>query len=605
MRRAVTVAVPLGALLALPVLDLQRLVGVDGWGLMGWFGVWVAAALVGAVAQGVLMGEHRFGAVAVSLLLGGGIGRLLLGVLLSAELRSASAAMAATALAQVVTTVLLVVALRPRLGSSRDLAAEVTPRLRHGLLSTAALTGLALLTGVDTLLGQQVLDHRHAGLYAAAGVVARMTLFVAAPIAALAFPRFVAARRDPDAIRSVLLISLGCAVAVSGIGVLVLEGGAGLVVRLVLGADYAGSAPLVRTLALEGAALGFLMLLVNFHLARESAWALVAWPVALGEVAVALALRPSPSGLAVIGSSAACLAVAIAWPAAFVQLRRARVVVLPETAVAVPPVPRGEVELSIVVPFFNAGPALRPHIQELVEVLQSAGCTFEVIAVADGCTDGCERTLEGLAPDHVRVMVNDRNTGKGHALRTGLAVARGQYVGFVDGDGDLPAELLRHFVAESRTRHPDIAVGSKRHPESVVSASPLRRVYSLGYQLLVRVLFRLPVRDTQTGLKIVRRDVLLAVLPRMLEKRFAFDLELLVAAKRAGFGDQVELPITIRPRLSSTISRRAVYLVLQDTFAIFYRLRIRRWYDAPHRPVPAVLPQPDRAVQDTELVTPG
>ena len=73
-----------------------------------------------------------------------------------------------------------------------------------------------------------------------------------------------------------------------------------------------------------------------------------------------------------------------------------------------------------------------------------------------------------------------------------------------------------------RLYSPDIILGSKRHPLSEVEYPFLRRVYSWGYQQVVRLGFRLNIKDTQTGIKLVRRDVLSAVLPRMLEKRFAF-----------------------------------------------------------------------------------
>jgi hypothetical protein len=65
----------------------------------------------------------------------------------------------------------------------------------------------------------------------------------------------------------------------------------------------------------------------------------------------------------------------------------------------------------------------------------------------------------------------------------------------------------------------------------------------------------------------------------MVEKRFAFDLELFVVAKKFGFQDFVEMPVNIGERFTSTVSTRAVRGILLDTFAIFYRLRILHFYD--------------------------
>ncbi len=236
-------------------------------------------------------------------------------------------------------------------------------------------------------------------------------------------------------------------------------------------------------------------------------------------------------------------------------------------------------DLTVVVPYYNPGSLLRRHLVELDRVLTEAGLDYELVAVSDGSTDGSPASLDGVAPDRLRRLELAKNRGKGEALRTGLAVGRGRYLGFIDADGDLPAGQVASFVSLLRSHDPDVVLGSKRHPMSEVAYPPLRRLYSWGFQQLVRLLFHLEVRDTQTGLKIVRREVLADVLARMVEKRFAFDLELLVVARRLGYRRFFEAPVRIDERLTSTISTRAVWLTLLDTFAIFYRLRVLRWYD--------------------------
>jgi hypothetical protein len=103
------------------------------------------------------------------------------------------------------------------------------------------------------------------------------------------------------------------------------------------------------------------------------------------------------------------------------------------------------------------------------------------------------------------------------------------------------------------------------------------------YQRLVRLLFGLDVTDTQTGMKLVRRDVLDAVLPRMVEKRFAFDLEFLVVARRLGYVRVLEAPVHLDYQFRSSVDVRAVLNILLDTAAIFYRKYILRFYDDPPR----------------------
>jgi glycosyltransferase involved in cell wall biosynthesis len=255
--------------------------------------------------------------------------------------------------------------------------------------------------------------------------------------------------------------------------------------------------------------------------------------------------------------------------------------------------------LSIIVPFYNPGPRFRAHLSEIVDVLTSFGRSFEVIAVSDGSTDGSQNQVASVDP-RVRLISLPSNRGKGAALRIGMAEARGTYVGFIDADGDLPADLIPSLVVLAEHDGADVVLGSKRHPGSVVIYPPLRRAYSMIYQLLVLVLFNLPVRDTQTGLKLIRRQVMLDVVPRMVEKRFAFDLELLVVASRLGYRRFIEVPVVIGERFSSTVSLRTVRGMVQDTLAIFYRLRIMRWYD--HAPHPSRSRSTARTVTETGVV---
>jgi glycosyltransferase involved in cell wall biosynthesis len=206
--------------------------------------------------------------------------------------------------------------------------------------------------------------------------------------------------------------------------------------------------------------------------------------------------------------------------------------------------------------------------------------TFEIITVSDGSTDGSPFTLDGFSESVVRRLSFATNVGKGHALRAGLGMGRGRYLGFIDADGDISPEFLSPFVSIMQSDEPDVIIGSKRHPGSSVHYPPLRRLYSWGYQRLIHLLFRLNVKDTQVGIKLVDRRVIADVLPLLRESRFALDLELLVLARRLGYTRIVEAPVRIEERFGSTISLKAVWLLLVDTVALFFRYAVRHDYDA-------------------------
>jgi glycosyltransferase involved in cell wall biosynthesis len=234
-------------------------------------------------------------------------------------------------------------------------------------------------------------------------------------------------------------------------------------------------------------------------------------------------------------------------------------------------------EISLVVPFYNPGPAvLADTLARVAAALQAANATYEVIAVSDGSTDGSAEALLADPREWLSVLVQPENRGKGHAVRAGFAQARGAYVGFIDADGEIPPEVLGDFVRVARAERPDLISGSKLHPASESRYPPVRRLYSLGYQHLVRFLFNLDVVDTQTGVKLLAGPVLEVLLPRLEEERYALDLELFVLLGRLGFDQVVELPVSIAKRPGSTVSLRSVRSILLDTLGIFWRSRLRR-----------------------------
>lgn len=236
--------------------------------------------------------------------------------------------------------------------------------------------------------------------------------------------------------------------------------------------------------------------------------------------------------------------------------------------------------LSVVVPVYNQAAAIAANLDVIERRIEDGlGAPFELIVVSDGSADSTDARLLERQSERVRVFHYERNLGKGYALKLGALQARGRWIGFVDADLDLDPASLPRFLRHAESRGLDIVIGSKRHPDSVVHYPRSRRVASRAYQLLVRLLFRLDVRDTQVGLKVMRREVVDEVLPLLIVKRFAFDLELLAVSRSLGYERIEEQPISLDYRFTgSGVGSLAVLSALVDTAAIFYRLRILRYY---------------------------
>jgi glycosyltransferase involved in cell wall biosynthesis len=237
--------------------------------------------------------------------------------------------------------------------------------------------------------------------------------------------------------------------------------------------------------------------------------------------------------------------------------------------------------LSVIVPVFNQAASIVANLQTIRERIgESLDGDFEIVVVSDGSIDTTEDELVAQAPAGAfRVFHYDRNLGKGYAIKLGALEAHGEWIGFVDADLDLDPADLSTYVRYAAEHDLDFAIGSKRHPQSQVQYPRSRVVASWLFQRLVRLMFNLDVRDTQVGLKVFRREVAEQVLPLLFVKRYAFDVELLAVARAFGFERIEEMPIRLDYRFTgSGVRSRAVLRALIDTAAIFYRLRILRYY---------------------------
>jgi glycosyltransferase involved in cell wall biosynthesis len=253
------------------------------------------------------------------------------------------------------------------------------------------------------------------------------------------------------------------------------------------------------------------------------------------------------------------------------------------------------VELSVVVPAYREGRRIYGNLTRLVGELDKLGVPYEIVVVSDGNTDATVAEAKRVASPAVRVFHYPMNIGKGFALSCGVDQSVGDLVTFIDADMELDPANIGGFIEMMRSSGCDAVIGSKRHPESAVAYPMFRRIQSAAYQYLVRLLFNLNVRDTQTGLKLFRRQVLHESVPLLAIKRFAFDLELLVVAHQLGYRNVCEAPIKLDYQFESTVNLRSAGRVLWDTAAIFYRLRILHYYQHRRRQLVEAERSPDQA----------
>jgi len=240
-------------------------------------------------------------------------------------------------------------------------------------------------------------------------------------------------------------------------------------------------------------------------------------------------------------------------------------------------------KISIIMPAHNEADRIAESIEETAKTFNEFGCSWEIVAIDDGSTDDTFKILESLRkkyPEHLIVRQNSANFGKGRAIKKAMHYVTGSYVMFLDADMDLHPIQTQTLFDIMRLDDADIVIGSKLHPNSIVKYPIERKIVSYIYYFVVRILFDLPCHDTQTGLKLFKVEVLNAVLPRILVKKFAYDLEVLVNAHHLGY-KIAEAPIVLKPqRRYGRIGTSSILTTAIDTIAIWYRMYILKYYDS-------------------------
>lgn len=219
--------------------------------------------------------------------------------------------------------------------------------------------------------------------------------------------------------------------------------------------------------------------------------------------------------------------------------------------------------ISVVLPAYQLGSVIAANVERVAAILEPLSA--EIIVVDDGSTDQTRsEALQATASlSKASVLSHPVNRGKGQALFTGARVATGDLIVFLDADLDLPPEQLPDLLAGMGDT--DVLVGAKRDSMAAGRYPVIRRLLSRLFSLATVGLFRLTVTETQTGLKIFRREVLEKVVPQMRIDGYAYDLEMLVRAQRAGF-KLTQTPVELGPG-ASTASLRAgmLWQMARDT----------------------------------------
>jgi dolichyl-phosphate beta-glucosyltransferase len=226
------------------------------------------------------------------------------------------------------------------------------------------------------------------------------------------------------------------------------------------------------------------------------------------------------------------------------------------TAAAAEPTLR-RVAASLVIPAYNEAERLPAYLTAIREhYAEQFGDDYEILVVDDGSSDGLDCAVTAAAADwpQLTLLRHERNRGKGAAVRTGMLAAGGETLLFADADGATPIAEERRLRA-ALAAGADVAVGSRLlRAEGVVCRRSWRRaLVGRAFAAMARTTLGLPIRDTQCGFKMFRREAAKKLFALAEEDGYLFDLEILMLARLQGYR-VAEVPIHWADRPGSRLS---------------------------------------------------
>jgi dolichyl-phosphate beta-glucosyltransferase len=280
---------------------------------------------------------------------------------------------------------------------------------------------------------------------------------------------------------------------------------------------------------------------------------------------------------------------------------------------------RATTHLSLVVGCYNAGLHLQKRLLDLVAFLDGIGRDYELLVVEDGSLDDSLpilRRLEAEVPS-INVLRNPRNMGKGFSIRNGILNSRGKYIIFTDVDMAYAKRNLMAVLEKLENGHP-LVVGNRRLPESVyvVNNALVKYVYrrhrmGVAFNALVRLLFGLTTRDTQSGLKGFSRSAAGQVFQQLHTDGFLFDIEIFIRSRTLGI-PVTEVPVQLTYEDDITTVRQFTYLLTVIPELIHIKiLDIRGVYESrerlpmPHEGQAVTADKPSASTRAAVIEAPG
>ena len=230
--------------------------------------------------------------------------------------------------------------------------------------------------------------------------------------------------------------------------------------------------------------------------------------------------------------------------------------------------------LSIIIPAYNEEKRIREALLEIDKYLKAQNYDYEILVVNDGSKDKTSEITRHLMETikNLRLIDNQKNQGKGAAVKQGILEAKGNLRLFMDADNAITIDQIENFWPWLKKGY-DVIIGSIELPGSKIEekAGWHRRFLGRWAKYLIRALTIWEIHDTQRAFKLFHDDAAEKIFKKQTIKRWSFDVEILVIAKKLGYKIK-ELPVTWINPSGSKVNLKGYLNSLKELFKIKWNL---------------------------------
>lgn len=239
---------------------------------------------------------------------------------------------------------------------------------------------------------------------------------------------------------------------------------------------------------------------------------------------------------------------------------------------------KSETYLSVIIPAYDEEQRIADTVMDISRYLSRQGYLFEIIVVNDGSKDRTAEKVKNLQTTiyNLKLIDNEKNKGKGGAVKDGMLAAQGQYRLYLDADNAITIDHLDKFWPYIKEGH-DIVIGSIELPGSIKReeytgfSKIYRNVLGKLSKYLIRAMTIWEIHDTQRSFKLFKKEAAEKIFPRQTIMRWGFDIELLVIAKEMGYKIK-ELPVKWE-----NPPGKVTFLSYLNTLKELFQIKFNKW----------------------------